>query len=191
MKGVMTEEEYIIFKNNGYSDDEIARVKCKYKSWVYRWKKENNINYNKLNMSRYLMLVDEGLSDKQIADEIGVERDTIVKFKKRHGLFGKVNTRKKRKSKRLFKMDVEEYETMIDNGYTIKEIADVKGVNQSTIYEWKKREKVKYHRINVKRYLELSKSMTDVEIAEFWDINVKSLSAWKVRNKLKGYNSKI
>lgn len=187
MKGVLTVEEYIIFKNNGYTDDEIARIKGKYKSWIYRWKMENKVSYSKLNVDRYLSLVEEGLSDYQIAEEIGVERDTIVKFKKRVGLFGKVNTKKGSKGKKLFTMDVEDYKNMIDNGYTINEIAHVKGVNPSTIYEWKKRENVKYYRINSDRYLVLSRSLTDNEIAEFWDINVKSLSAWKVRNGLKGY----
>lgn len=44
--------------------------------------------YNKLTIAKYQELTGRGLSDKEIAIEMEIDRSTITRFKRKHGLVG-------------------------------------------------------------------------------------------------------
>ena len=144
-------------------------------------KKKNGVI--KIDPVDYINMKKMGMSDKEIAEEQGVNPSTILRWKRRKGLNVKRN---------WVKIGIEEYKKMKRDGKTEEEIAKMFGVSTWTVKKWKKEYGLTGNPTNVsmpppKEYIKLKREgKTDKEICKMWNVSMTKMTLWKRQNGLTG-----
>lgn len=108
-------------------------------------KKSRKISESRKEFSKEVQRLhfEEGLSQQEVADKLGVNVHTIYRLFKKEDLTPRASTKK-------INLDQREVKQLYDSGLTQKEVAEQLGVSESTIYRHFKKHDIKPHRIGTR-----------------------------------------
>lgn len=127
-----------------------------------------------------MALYEDGLSDKKIADSLGLKEFQVLRWRQERNL----------PSKAFHRMDEERAREMYYAGKSDREIAKELGVAAQTVCNWRSKEKLKstrqYAKINYDQLQELyDKGMNDSQISQATGHCTDSIRKWRKQNGLK------
>lgn len=147
-----TIEQYMSFKADFLTDEEITKIMKVSKQTLNRWKIRNGLTKPremtptgsrlKLKVSEYLRYKDEGLTDVEIAQLIPCDSKTLTRWKSENG----VKYQQKAKPRLLKDFTRKEFLAFKDKKLNNHEIAKLLGVSYNTLREWKDRNDIYAYR---------------------------------------------
>lgn len=142
-------------------------------------KKSRKISESKQEFSKEVQRLhfEEGLSQQEVADKLGVNVHTVYRQFKKDGLTPRVSTKK-------IDLDSQEVKKLYDSGLTQKEVAEQLGVSESTIYRHFKKYDIKPHRIGTRdevdskevQKLHYKEKLNRKEISEKLEVSERTIS---------------
>lgn len=129
---------------------------------------------------KLMELYEDGLSDKKVAEALGLKEFQVLRWRQERNLPSKFNLRH---------LDKNRVRELYEEGKTDSEIARILGVASQTICNWRSKEKLKsvrsYARINYDQLRELyDQGMNDTQISQITGACTDSIRKWRKQNGL-------
>ena len=129
---------------------------------------------------KLMELYEDGLSDKKVAEALGLKEFQVLRWRQERNLPSKFNLRH---------LDKNRVRELYEEGKTDREIARTLGVAAQTIANWRSKEKLKsvksYARINYDQLRELyDQGMNDTQISQITGACTDSIRKWRKQNGL-------
>jgi DNA-binding CsgD family transcriptional regulator len=131
------EKDRMKLYKQGLSDEEIALIEGVTSTTIYSWRKVRKLSTNLTKLQREkaekyekrLEFYNQGLTDKEIAENCNEKVSTIKGWRERNKLTANSDTIKEKCLK------------MLDEGCGVKEVSESQNICSTTLYKWKSRRK--------------------------------------------------